>query len=245
MKLIFEIWRQEAPVHKGQFKTYEVNNLDTNMSFLEALDVLNEQLLREKKEEPVAFDYDCREGICGMCSLVINGEPHGPLQGVTTCQLHLRSFKDSERITVEPWRAKSFPIVRDLVTDRSAFDRIISSGGYISVNTGSAGDANAIPIEKAKADQAFDVAACIGCGACVATCKNSSAMLFVAAKVTHLSALKQGEVEKEERVLKMMTSHDMEGFGSCSQTKSCEAVCPKNISTAAITALNREYLRLR
>ena len=246
MKLTFRIWRQEDPSDQGCFRTYTLSDLHPDMSFLEALDVLNQQLLVVKTEEPVAFDYDCREGICGMCSLVINGRPHGPARsdgmGVTTCQLHLRSFRDGDEVTIEPWRAQSFPVVKDLVVDRSAFDRIIAKGGYISVNTGSAPDAHAVPIEKSSAEKAFDAAACIGCGACVAACKNSSAMLFVGAKVTHLAALKQGQVERHERVLRMMQAHDNEGFGACSQTKSCEAVCPKNISTAHITQLNQEYL---
>lgn len=260
MKLTLRIWRQEDSSDQGGFKSYELDDLHPDMSFLEALDILNQHLLTVKTEEPVAFDYDCREGICGMCSLVINGRPHGSLKvcgtnqvnqataqrggskGVTTCQLHLRSFADGDEITIEPWRARAFPVIKDLIVDRSAFDRIMARGGYVSVNTGSAPDAHAIPISKSAASQAFDAAACIGCGACVAACKNSSAMLFVGAKVAHLAALKQGQVERNERVLRMMTAHDQEGFGACSQTKSCEAVCPKNISADHITQLNKEYL---
>lgn len=252
MQLTLRIWRQEDATDQGGFKTYVLDDLHPDMSFLEALDILNQHLLAVKTEEPVAFDYDCREGICGMCSLVINGQPHGSLKvhgtkgsrstGVTTCQLHLRSFSDGDELTIEPWRASAFPVIKDLIVDRSAFDRIMARGGYVSVNTGSAPDAHAIPISKSAASQAFDAAACIGCGACVAACKNSSAMLFVGAKVAHLAALKQGQVERQERVLRMMTAHDQEGFGTCSQTKSCEAVCPKNISADHITQLNKEYL---
>lgn len=249
MKITFRIWRQKDPSDQGEFKTYPLEGLQPSMSFLEALDVLNTHILTSvPDDEPIAFDSDCREGICGMCSLVINGRPHGSQSskqkgiGVTTCQLHLRSFADGDEITVEPWRARSFPVIKDLVVNRSAFDRIIASGGYISVNTGSAPDAHSLPIQKSEAERAFDAAACIGCGACVAACKNSSAMLFVGAKVAHLAALKQGQVEKEERVLRMMETHDNEGFGACTQTKSCEAVCPKNISAAHITQLNKEYL---
>lgn len=243
MQLTFRIWRQKNPASKGSFSQYTVDGLSGDMSFLEALDVLNEQILAKGEESPVAFDYDCREGICGMCSLVINGVPHGPHQGVTTCQLHLRSFKDGDDIVVEPWRARSFPVVADLMVDRSAFDRIIESGGYISVNTGSAPDAHSIPVTKELATEAFDAATCIGCGACVAACKNSSAMLFVGAKVTHLSSLPQGKVEAGKRAVKMIQTHDLEGFGSCSNTRACEAVCPKRISTKTIATLNREYLK--
>lgn len=243
MQLTFRIWRQKNSASRGSFVTYPVKNLDENMSFLEALDVLNEQLLAEGKELPVAFDYDCREGICGMCSLVINGVPHGPLQGVTTCQLHLRSFDDGDEVVVEPWRSEAFPVISDLVVDRSAFDRIIASGGYISVNTGSAPEAHSTVVPMAEASRAFDAATCIGCGACVAACKNSSAMLFVGAKVSHLSSLPQGEVEAGARVLKMVRAHDEEGFGGCSNTRACEAACPKNISTSTIATLNREYIK--
>lgn len=211
------------------------------MSFLEMLDVLNEQLIA-KGEEPVAFDHDCREGICGMCSLVINGRPHGPQRGVTTCQLHMRSFKDGDTIVIEPWRAKPFPVIKDLVVDRSAFDRIIQAGGYISVNTGAAQDANNIPVPKEDADKAFAAATCIGCGACVAACKNASAMLFVAAKVSHLALLPQGRVEAKRRVLNMVRQMDEEGFGNCSNTGACEVECPKGISLENIARMNREFL---
>ena len=240
MKLTLKIWRQANREDKGRIEKYQVE-ADEDMSFLEMLDVLNEELLSQKKD-PVSFDHDCREGICGTCDLVINGRPHGPMQGTTTCQLHMRHFKDGDTIVIEPFRAKSFPIVKDLVVDRSAFDRIIQAGGYISVNTGQAPDGNAIPIEKDKASQAFDAATCIGCGACVATCPNSSAMLFVSAKVAHLSLLPQGKVEGEERVVRMVEQMDREGFGGCSNTYACEADCPKEISVENIARLNREYL---
>jgi succinate dehydrogenase / fumarate reductase iron-sulfur subunit len=211
------------------------------MSFLEMVDVLNEKLIHENKE-PVAFDHDCREGICGMCSMYINGRPHGPKHGVTTCQLHMRSFKDGETIVIEPWRASAFPVLKDLVVNRSSFDRIMAAGGFISVNTGNAQDANALPIAKEDADEAFMSAACIGCGACVAACKNASAMLFVAAKVSQLSLLPQGQPERKDRVLKMVTQMEEEGFGSCTNTGACEAECPKSISISNIARLNREYL---
>lgn len=243
MNLTLKIWRQAGPNDKGRMETYKVSNVNPDMSFLEMLDVLNEDLIA-KGEDPVAFDHDCREGICGMCSLYINGEAHGPGRGITTCQLHMRSFKDGDTITIEPWRAKAFPVIKDLVTDRSAFDRIIQAGGYISVNTsGNTIDANAIPIPKEDADKAFDAATCIGCGACVATCKNSSAMLFVAAKVSQFALLPQGRVEAKERVLKMVHQMDLEGFGNCTNTGACEVECPKGISLENIARMNREYLK--
>jgi succinate dehydrogenase / fumarate reductase iron-sulfur subunit len=240
MKLKLKIWRQNSTQSKGQFKTYDHNHVSPDMSFLEMLDVLNTELIK-KGEEPVHFDHDCREGICGMCSLYINGRPHGPQQ-TTTCQLHMRSFKDGETITIEPWRAQSFPILKDLVVDRSAFDRIQQAGGYISVNTGGVPDANEIPISKKVADEAMDAAACIGCGACVAACKNASAMLFVSAKVSQLALLPQGKPEKKERVEKMVAQMDAEGFGSCTNTKACEAECPKGISVTNIARMNREFI---
>jgi succinate dehydrogenase / fumarate reductase, iron-sulfur subunit len=240
MKLKLKIWRQNSTQSKGQFKTYDHNHVSPDMSFLEMLDVLNTELIK-KGEEPVHFDHDCREGICGMCSLYINGRPHGPQQ-TTTCQLHMRSFKDGETITIEPWRAQSFPILKDLVVDRSSFDRIQQAGGYVSVNTGGVPDANEIPIPKKVADEAMDAAACIGCGACVAACKNASAMLFVSAKVSQLALLPQGKPEKKERVEKMVAQMDAEGFGSCTNTKACEAECPKGISVTNIARMNREFI---
>ncbi len=240
MRLHLRVWRQKDARTQGHFEDYHLDGLNPNMSFLEMLDVLNDKLTREGKI-PVAFDHDCREGICGSCSLVINGEPHGPEYRVTTCQTYLRSFKDGDTIVVEPYRAKPFPVIRDLVTDRSAFDRIIQAGGFISVSTGNAPDANAIPIPKKIADLAMDAAACIGCGACVAACKNSSAMLFVAAKLAHLNILPQGKVEKDKRTLAMVAQMEKEGFGACSNTYSCEAVCPKGISADYISQLNRDY----
>ena len=242
LKLELKIWRQDSPKDKGEFKTYKVDGLNTHMSFLEMLDVLNEQLV-ESDSEPVAFDHDCREGICGMCSMVINGRPHGPLKGTTTCQLHMRHFRDGETITIEPWRANSFPVIKDLVVDRSSFDRIIQAGGYISVNTGSAPDGNAMPIGKEVAEEAFDAAACIGCGACVAACKNASASLFVAAKVSQLALLPQGQAERDDRVVNMVSKMDQEGFGHCTNTGACEAECPKEISVDYIRKLNWEYHR--
>ena len=242
MKLTLKIWRQKNSQDKGRLETYPLNEISEDMSFLEMIDVLNQQLIVEKKD-PVAFDHDCREGICGMCSMVINGRPHGPQKDTTTCQLHMRSFKDGDTIVVEPWRASAFPVIKDLVVDRSAFDNIIQAGGYISVNTGNAVDANSIPIDKSNADEAFDAATCIGCGACVAACPNSSAMLFLGAKVSHFSLLPQGEPEREKRVLKMMKTHDDEGFGGCTNTGACEAECPKGISLTNIARLNREYMR--
>ena len=241
MNLTLKIWRQPNAQAAGRFETYPVSNISSEMSFLEMIDVLNEQLIKEGKE-PVAFDHDCREGICGMCSMYINGRPHGPWQKNTTCQLHMRAYKDGDTITVEPWRANSFPVIKDLMVDRSAFDRIIQSGGFISVNTGSAVDANAVPVEKDHADAAFAAAACIGCGACVAACKNSSAMLFVSAKVSHLALLPQGSPERRSRALNMVAQMDKEGFGSCTNTGACEAVCPKGISIENIARLNREYM---
>lgn len=240
MNLTLKIWRQKGPKDAGKIVDYPVKDISPDMSFLEMLDVLNEELVN-KGEEPVAFDHDCREGICGMCSLYINGEAHGPQRLVTTCQLHMRSFKDGETIYIEPWRAEAFPVIKDLVVDRSSFDRIIQAGGYISVNTGAAQDANAIPVPKVDADKAFAAATCIGCGACVATCKNSSAMLFVSAKVSQLALLPQGQVEAEQRVLSMVKQMDEEGFGNCSNTGACEVECPKGISLENIARMNREF----
>lgn len=242
MNLTLKIWRQKNAEAKGSMETYKVSDISEHMSFLEMLDVLNEQLIAEGKE-PVAFDHDCREGICGMCSLYINGEPHGPDRAITTCQLHMRKFNDGDTIYIEPWRAKAFPVIKDLVVDRSSFDRIIQAGGYVSVNTsGNTLDANAIPIPKEDADKAFDAATCIGCGACVAACKNASAMLFVSAKVSQLSLLPQGQVERGERVMNMVEQMDKEGFGNCTNTGACAVECPKEISLENIARLNREYL---
>ncbi len=243
MNFTLKIWRQSGPKAKGSMETYQVSDISSEMSFLEMIDVLNDQIIRDG-QDPVAFDHDCREGICGMCSMYINGEAHGPGRGVTTCQLHMRSFSDGETIYIEPWRAAAFPIIKDLVTDRGAFDRIIQAGGYVSVNTsGNTQDANAMPIPKDNADDAFDAATCIGCGACVATCKNSSAMLFTSAKVSQLSLLPQGEPERERRVLRMVAQMDEEGFGNCTNTGACEVECPKGISLDNIARLNREFLR--
>jgi succinate dehydrogenase / fumarate reductase iron-sulfur subunit len=242
LNLKLKVWRQLGPKEKGSFISYDVNGLNSHMSFLEMLDVLNEKLVIEG-QDPIAFDHDCREGICGMCSMVINGKPHGPQKATTTCQLHMRHFKDGDTITIEPWRAKPFPVLKDLVVDRSSFDRIIQSGGYISVNTGSAPDGNAIPISKEIAEDAFDAAACIGCGACVAACKNASASLFVSAKVSQLSLLPQGQPEREERVKNMVLKMDEEGFGHCTNTGACEAECPKEISLEYIRKMNWEYHR--
>lgn len=239
MKLTLKIWRQKNATDKGGFATYTADQVSKDMSFLEMLDVLNDQLT-EKGEDPVHFDHDCREGICGMCSLYINGKPHGPQQ-TTTCQLHMRSFSDGETITIEPWRAKAFPVVKDLVVNRSAFDRIIQAGGYVSVNTGGVPDANEIPIPKTVADLAMDAAQCIGCGACVAACKNASAMLFTSAKVSQLALLPQGQVERKTRAEKMVAQMDAEGFGACTNTGACEAECPKGISITNIARMNREY----
>ena len=240
MKIKLRVWRQKNANTQGAFRDYEVE-ASPDMSFLEMFDVLNESLI-SKGQEPVAFDHDCREGICGACSMVIDGTPHGPRSGTTTCQLHMREFEDGDEIHVEPWRAKAFPIIKDLVVDRGSFDRIMHEGGYVSVSTGSAPDANNIPIGKVEADEAFDYAACIGCGACVAACKNSSAMLFVSAKVSHLALLPQGQVERRKRALDMVGQMDEEGFGNCTNQYECEAVCPKEISVNFIAKLNREYL---
>ncbi len=240
MNLTLEIWRQNGPKTKGRFEKYTVEASE-HMSFLEMLDVLNEDLISQKRE-PVAFEHDCREGICGSCSLVINGKPHGPMKATTACQLHMRHFKDGQTITIEPWRARAFPIVKDLVVDRSSFDRIIEAGGYISVSTGQAPDGNSIPVEENDAAEAFNAATCIGCGACVAACPNASAMLFTSAKVAHLSKLPQGRVEQDERASKMVAQMDKEGFGMCSNTGACSAECPKEISLDNIATLNREYL---
>tara|TARA_B100000963_G_scaffold326727_1_gene313991 strand:- start:1229 stop:1969 length:741 start_codon:yes stop_codon:yes gene_type:complete len=242
MKLNLKVWRQKNSKKKGKIVDYKLDNISGDMSFLEMMDVLNAQIIKDGGE-PVAFDHDCREGICGMCSMYINGEPHGPDKGVTTCQLHMRSFKDGDTIYVEPFRAKAFPIIKDLMVDRSAFDRIQQSGGYISINTGSIIDANTIPIQKDSADAAFNAATCIGCGACVASCKNSSAMLFVGAKVSQYSLLPQGQVEAKDRVLNMVNQMDKEGFGNCTNTGACEVECPKGISLENIARLNREFLK--
>jgi len=240
MNLTLKVWRQRSSKAAGRFETYEAKDVLQDMSFLEMLDVVNEGLIA-RGEDPIAFDSDCREGICGTCSLVINGIPHGGHRGTATCQLHMRHFKDGDTITIEPWRARAFPIVKDLVTDRRAFDRIIQAGGFISVNTGGAPDGNAVLVPKTAADAAMDAAACIGCGACAAVCKNASAMLFVAAKVSHLNLLPQGKAEKDRRVLQMVRQMDAEGFGNCTVTGSCEAVCPKEISLSFIAKMNRDY----
>ncbi|TGM51623.1 succinate dehydrogenase/fumarate reductase iron-sulfur subunit [Leptospira vanthielii] len=241
MKLHLKVWRQKDKNDKGRMVSYEANNISEHMSFLEMLDVVNDDLIK-KGDDPIAFDHDCREGICGACSMVINGVPHGPEKGTTTCQLHMRKFKDGDTVYIEPWRAKAFPVAKDLIVDRSAFDRIIQAGGYVSINTGGAPDGNALPIPKVDADLAMDAATCIGCGACVAACKNASAMLFVSAKVSHLALLPQGVVEKKERVRKMVSAMDKEGFGNCTNQYECEAACPKEISVNFITKLNREYI---
>ncbi|MBR2396656.1 MAG: succinate dehydrogenase/fumarate reductase iron-sulfur subunit [Bacteroidaceae bacterium] len=236
-----KVWRQRGPKEKGQFKVYEMKDIPTDTSFLEMLDILNEQLINAG-EEPVVFDHDCREGICGMCSLYINGHPHGPATGATTCQLYMRRFKDGETITVEPWRSAGFPVIRDLMVDRRAYDKIMQAGGYVSINTGGVPDANAIPISKEKADLAMDAASCIGCGACVAACKNGSAMLFVSAKVSQLALLPQGQVEAARRAKAMLSKMDELGFGNCTNTRACEAECPKCISISNIARLNREFI---
>ena len=242
MKLILKIWRQKNNESTGFLEQHILEGVTGDMSFLEMLDLLNNQLVKENKET-IVFDHDCREGICGTCGVVINGRPHGPLSGVTTCQLHMRTFNDGDTIIIEPWRAKSFPIIKDLSVDRTSFDRIISSGGYVSVSTGQANEANATPIAKEDADKAFESATCIGCGACVASCKNSSAMLFVGAKVTHLSLLPQGQTERQKRALDMVNQMDNEGFGGCTNTGACEVTCPKNISVENIVNLNKEFIK--
>ncbi|MEG1572304.1 MAG: succinate dehydrogenase/fumarate reductase iron-sulfur subunit [Bacteroidales bacterium] len=241
MDLTLKIWRQANAKAKGQFVTYKVKNISPDCSFLEMLDILNESLV-DKIEKPICFDHDCREGICGMCSLYINGQPHGPDSAITTCQLHMRKFKDGDTIWIEPWRSAAFPVIKDLVVDRYAFDKIVQAGGYVSAVTGGTPDANAIPIPKAAADTAMDAAACIGCGACVAACKNASAMLFVAAKVSHLAHLPQGKIEASRRVQAMVAKMDELGFGSCTNTGACEAECPKGITLDHIAKLNREFI---
>lgn len=242
MDLTLKIWRQENAQAKGRFETYHIKDISPDCSFLEMLDILNESLINDNIAHPVVFDNDCREGICGMCGLYINGRPHGPDDGITTCQLHMRHFKDGDTITIEPWRAKAFPIIKDLVVDRSAFDKIIQEGGYISATTGGVPDANAIPIPKPKADEAMDAASCIGCGACVAACKNASAMLFVGAKVSQFALLPQGKPEAKQRVVKMIKKMDELGFGSCTNTYACEAECPKSIKRTNIARMNREFI---
>lgn len=242
INLTLKIWRQKNRNAQGEFKIYPIKNVSLDSSFLEMLDQLNEELI-QKGDDPVTFDHDCREGICGSCGFMINGNAHGPLKSTTVCQLHMRNFKDGETLTLEPWRASAFPMIKDLMADRTAFDRIITSGGYISVNTGNAPDGNALPIPKPDADEAFANAACIGCGACVASCKNGSAALFTAAKISHLGSLPQGKVEKEKRALKMVGKMDEEGFGACTSTGACSAACPKDISLVSIAKMNREFLK--
>ena len=256
MNFTLKVWRQKNAKDKGHFETYKVENISADSSFLEMMDILNEQLIREGNNPvalnkgchgsgPVAFDHDCREGICGMCSLYINGRPHGPATGATTCQIYMRRFKDGDTITVEPWRSAGFPVIRDLMVDRSAYDKIMQAGGYVSVNTGGIPDANAIPIAKPIADEAMDAAACIGCGACVAACKNGSAMLFVSAKVSQLALLPQGQVEAARRAKAMLARMDELGFGNCTNTRACEAECPKCVSISNIARLNREFLKAK
>ncbi len=242
LKLKLKVWRQKNPQAEGQFEDYDVDGISTDASFLEMLDVVNNRLILEGKD-PIAFDHDCREGICGSCAMTINGNPHGPQKGTTACQLHMRKFNDGDSIVIEPFRAKAFPVLKDLAVDRSAFDRIIASGGYVSVNTGNAPDANGLPVPKDKAELAFKAAACIGCGACVAACSNSSAMLFTSAKISHLGLLPQGEPERERRVLNMMRTMEEAGFGNCSNTGACSLACPKEISFENIARLNSEFLR--
>ena len=242
MNLHLKVWRQKNSNSEGKFVDYEAKDISTDTSFLEMLDVVNEELIK-KGEEPIAFDHDCREGICGSCGMYINGRAHGPQVGAATCQLHMRSFKDGDTIVIEPWRAKAFPVIKDLVVDRSAFDRIMAAGGFISVNTGGAPDANALPIPKDVQGSAMDAAACIGCGACVAACKNASAMLFVSAKVAHLARLPQGKPEREKRVMAMVAKMEEEGFGACTNTEACSAECPKEIPMDVIAQLRREYMR--
>ena len=242
MNLTLYVWRQKDKDASGKMEKYDAINISSHMSFLEMLDVVNEDLI-QNNIEPIAFDHDCREGICGMCSLVVNGTPHGPERGTTICQLHMRHFKDGDKIYIEPWRARAFPVLRDLIVDRSAFDRIMAAGGFVSVNTGGTPDANALPIAKHDADTAMDAAACIGCGACVAACKNASAMLFVSAKVSQLASLPQGQAERKTRVTNMLAQMQKEGFGNCTNFYECEAVCPKDISVKFIAKMNREYLR--
>jgi succinate dehydrogenase / fumarate reductase iron-sulfur subunit len=242
MRLNLHVWRQKDRNDPGRMETFPADDVSPDMSFLEMLDVINEGLNKQGKD-PIAFDHDCREGICGSCAMMINGIPHGPERGTTACQLHMRKFRDGEEIYVEPWRAKAFPVVRDLVTDRSAFDRIIQAGGFVSVNTGGAPDGNAIPVPKESQEKAMDAAACIGCGACAAACKNASAMLFVAAKVSHLGNLPQGQAERRDRVLAMIAQHDREGFGHCTNQYECEAACPKEIGVRFIARLNRDYIK--
>lgn len=244
MNLTLKIWRQKNRHDAGRFVTYVLKDVSPHMSFLEMLDVLNTDLVK-KGEDAVAFDHDCREGICGSCGLMINGRAHGPGRGIATCQLHMRTFKDGDTVVIEPWRAKPFPVLKDLVVDRSSFERIMQVGGYVSVKTGGAPDGNAIPISKPVADEAFDAAACIGCGACVAACPNSSAMLFVAAKVSHLALLPQGKPERKERAERMVDQMDAEGFGNCTNNYACEAECPKEISVSHIARLNREFIRAK
>jgi succinate dehydrogenase / fumarate reductase iron-sulfur subunit len=242
MKLTLHVWRQKDAKSPGRMESYLADQVSPDMSFLEMLDEVNESLIRAG-QEPIAFDHDCREGICGSCAMVINGMPHGPEKGTTACQLHMRKFRDGEHIYVEPWRARAFPVIKDLVTDRSAFDRIIQAGGFVAVNTGGTPDGNAIPVPKESQERAMDAAACIGCGACVAACKNASAMLFVAAKVSHLGSLPQGQAERRDRALSMVSQHDREGFGHCTNQYECEAACPKGIGVQFIAQLNRDFIR--
>ena len=244
INITLKVWRQRGPKEKGAFQTYQLSGISVDSSFLEMLDILNEQLVN-KGEEPVVFDHDCREGICGMCSLYVNGHPHGPDEDITTCQLHMRKFHDGETITIEPWRSAGFPVIRDLMVDRSAFDKIMQAGGYVSVNTGGVPDANAIPIPKADADEAMESASCIGCGACVAACKNGSAMLFVSAKVSQFALLPQGRTEAARRAKAMLAKMDELGFGNCTNTGACEAECPKNVSITNIARLNRQFIKAK